>query len=77
MSEVLVKCSEVSIIKWEDCEPSIENFWINMRIADVLNSLQTILMLSEYYFDTFKDKLPSHLILENKLNHHVSTTKLF
>ncbi len=68
MSEVLVKCSEVSIIKWEDCEPSIENFWINMRIADVLNSLQTILMLSEYYFDTFKDK--SYKDFELELRDH-------
>ena len=56
MSEILVKCSEVSAISWEDSEPTIDNFWDNMKIADALNSLQIILMLSEYYFKTYKDK---------------------
>ena len=56
MSEILVKCSDVSTINWEDCEPSIENFWENIKIADAMHSLQISLMLGEYYFAFNKDK---------------------
>mgnify|MGYP005696025125 CR=1 FL=1 len=57
MSEVLmVSGDEIPVVYWENTEPTIDNFWNNMKIADTLNSLQIILMLSEYYFKTNKDK---------------------
>lgn len=57
MGEVLmVSGDEIPAVYWENTEPTIDNFWNNMKIADTLNSLQIILMLSEYYFKTNKDK---------------------
>ena len=72
MSEILVKCNDVSTISWEDCEPSIENFWNNMKIVDAMNLLRTTLMLSEYYFDTFKDKSYKDFELELR-DHNLNT----
>ena len=52
----MVSGDEIPAVYWENTESTIDNFWNNMKIADTLNSLQIILMLSEYYFKTNKDK---------------------
>ena len=68
MSEILVKCNDVSTINWEDCEPSIENFWENIKIADAMHSLQISLMLGEYYFGF--NKYDAKLTALSSSSHH-------
>ena len=53
-------------ITWEECEPTSENFWENLRRCDKYNSLSKIIMILPRYYrlDGNEDKTPKDLELE-------------
>lgn len=53
-------------IIWEDCEPTEENYWENLRRCDKYNNLQSMLMVLYRYYKLKgnEDKTPRDLELE-------------
>ena len=60
----------VKEITWEDCEPSIENFWKSLKSVDELFNLQVVIMLIESYFNFEENKNKSYRDLENEIRSH-------
>ena len=56
------------IIKWIDCEPTLENFIKNMKTLDQTYNLNLILPIVMSYFSIEKDKTPQDL--EKELRKH-------
>jgi len=53
-------------ITWEECEPTNENFWENLRRCDKYNSLNKLIMILPRYYrlEGNEDKTPKDLELE-------------
>lgn len=58
------------MVEWEDCEPTIENFWRNVRTVDPLNNLKFVGMILNGYYEFPENKNKSAKDLELDLRAH-------
>tara|TARA_B100000886_G_scaffold183994_1_gene126233 strand:- start:901 stop:1662 length:762 start_codon:yes stop_codon:yes gene_type:complete len=61
------------IVEWEDCEPTIDNFWKNVKTCDPLNNLKFAgsILFGYYKFEENFEKTPKDLELELR-NHDLN-----